>query len=162
MQTTAIQQVLSLALKQSAGEGEVLNVFGEHTIIKIDGAATGGAWALFELISQPGGGTPWHVHSREAEAFFVLEGEATIRVDEDVIIGRPGDLLIGPCGVPHQFRNLGTRPLRMLVLAWPAGMEDFFREAAQVPFPPDPEQAAAVCQKHGITLLPPPDEVSHA
>lgn len=90
---------------------------------------TGGTLALCEVAVAPGGGPPLHVHTREDEAFHVLEGELTFWVGGEQRIARAGDTLFGPRGIPHRFENLSGRPARMLVAMTPGGFEGYFREA---------------------------------
>ncbi len=87
---------------------------------------TGGLYTLMDITTSPMGGPPLHTHEREDEAFLVLDGEYEIRLGDDTHRASPGGLVYGPRGVPHAFRNLGEGPGRMLVVATPGGVEDFF------------------------------------
>lgn len=87
---------------------------------------TGGLYTFMEVTTAPGGGPPLHIHDAEDEAFFVTEGEYEIRVDGELYRARPGTVAYGPRGVAHQFRNIADRPSKMLVIATPGGVEDFF------------------------------------
>ena len=138
-----------------ADAGERLTVLGEAVIFKTLGEHTGGAYSIFELISLPGGGTPPHVHTRESETFYVLEGEVEFYAGGKRMQLHAGEIAVAPPHIPHNFTNIGSAPLRMLVYVQPAGLEHFFRDAARLAFPPHPESAAAVCGKYGIELLPP-------
>ena len=159
-----------------AGGGQILNVLGSFTAIKVTGRETDGAYAMWEDTVPPGGGPPPHVHGREAEDFYVLEGELEIiRPGQSSLRATAGSYVHTPAGVAHTFRNAGTRAARMLVVAAPAGMEDFFAEIG-VPVegvraddvarpvaggPPPPEvlrRLLDAAARHGITILPPPTE----
>jgi mannose-6-phosphate isomerase-like protein (cupin superfamily) len=112
-----------------AGGGERLR-FGEvEVVIKASGDMTGGAFALFEE-SEPVD-TPLHVHEREDELFYVLEGEHVFQVGEEEFRVGPGGLVFAPRGVPHAQRRAVPRTGRVLVLTAPAGLEGFFRELAE-------------------------------
>jgi mannose-6-phosphate isomerase-like protein (cupin superfamily) len=89
--------------------------------ILLDAEATGDAYAFFDELTDPGSGPPLHVHEREDEAYFILEGQFEFRVGEQTITAGPGDFMLAPRGVPHTFRNVGSSPARKLALAWPAG-----------------------------------------
>jgi quercetin dioxygenase-like cupin family protein len=114
----------------------------------------------------PGGGPPPHIHHREDEAFFVLEGQITFLLGDKKVVAKPGTFIQGPRGVPHAFKNEGNAPARMLILVTPPGFEKFMAEFAQplpsfdsppVPVTPgDIEKLLAVAPKHGIEILPPP------
>ncbi|MGL4551693.1 MAG: cupin domain-containing protein, partial [Gemmataceae bacterium] len=109
------------------------------------GGDTGGRYALWEALVPPGGGPPPHVHSREDEGFYVLEGEVTFTVNGDRLVAPAGTFANMPAGTPHAFRNEGDRPARMLITVAPAGLEEMFFEVG-VPLP------------EGSTAASPPDE----
>ena len=74
------------------------------------GAETGGAFGM-SLVTQPAGtATPLHVHTREAEAFYVLDGSLTYRAGEQTHRLSAGSFIYLPSGVPHAFRVTGTGP----------------------------------------------------
>ena len=104
--------------------------FGDVTILgRASGAATGGACsgcgAVPRLVD-----TPLHVHEREDELFYVLEGEHVYQVgDEEFRIG-PGGVAFGPRGVPHAQRRVVPGEGRMLELTTPGGFDGFFRALA--------------------------------
>ncbi len=132
--------------------------------ILLDGEATGGAYVFSDELTDPGGGPPLHVHEREDEAFFILEGRFEFRVGEQTFTAGPGDFLLAPRGVPHTFRNVGSSPARKLALAWPAGLERFFLEIGQpvvAAAPASPPDAYAMARfveavaKYGMTMLAP-------
>jgi len=79
----------------------------------------------------PGFSPPLHVHQREDESFYVLEGELTMRCGDRTFEARPGAFVFLPRGVPHTFVVEGDRPARMLTLITPGGGEAFFREAGR-------------------------------
>lgn len=161
-------------LHVASGGGRILNVLGSFAAIKVTGRETGGAYAVWEDTVPPGGGPPPHVHGREAEDFYVLDGELEIiRPGQPPLRASAGSYVHTPAGVAHTFRNAGTSPARMLVVAAPAGMEDFLAEAGTpvdriserdvaAPLPPGPPPPEVLrrlldaAARHGITILPPP------
>ena len=68
------------ALHVTEGEGKKLWVADELMAFKASGKDTGGAYALTDSVVPPGGGPPPHLHHREDEAFWVLEGELEVMV----------------------------------------------------------------------------------
>jgi mannose-6-phosphate isomerase-like protein (cupin superfamily) len=112
-----------------ADSGERL-VFGEITIVvRVPSESTGGAFALMEE-QPPMVDTPAHVHEREDELFYVLEGEHVYQVgDEEFRVG-PSGLVFAPRGVPHSQRRVVPGVGRQLVLCSPGGFEGFFRDLA--------------------------------
>lgn len=96
---------------------------------------TDGAYSLFEIVTPPhDAGPPPHTHTREDEAFYVLEGEHIMTVDGQEIRGGPGSWMFAPRHKPHAFRNDSDTPTRTLMFASPGGFENFF-EACGEPMP---------------------------
>lgn len=106
---------------------------GEHCLVRIPAEATGGAFSLIEIVSDPGDeGTPLHVHSREDEHFVILEGTARVAYGDRIFDAGSGMALTLLRGVPHAWRNASaTTPLRMLVTCTPGGVEEVFRIIAR-------------------------------
>jgi quercetin dioxygenase-like cupin family protein len=138
--------------------GNVLNVVGDQVIIKIDGNDNGGALAAMETVTPPGGGTPPHRHTREDESFYVIAGAAEFTVAGQIVRASAGAFVFAPRGIPHQYRNRETAPLRMLAIAQPAGIERFFEEASDLAAagPPTPQALTTLAQRYGIEILGPP------
>jgi mannose-6-phosphate isomerase-like protein (cupin superfamily) len=137
------------------------------TLVRVhaDADSTGGRLGLAECIAPAGHQPPPHVHHREDEGFYVLEGEITVYTpDEEVVLG-PGAFLNAPRGVPHTFRVSSPERARWLVTSSPAGFEAFVRDYGQpaardeLPLldgPPDVERLVAIAAGHGIEILGPP------
>ncbi len=90
------------------GEGsKSLWVFGELVVCKIASYRTGGAYSLFEVVTEPGSGPPLHVQHREDEAFYVLKGEYEFLVEDRTIDAGAGSLIYVPKGNLHAHINVG-------------------------------------------------------
>ncbi len=145
------------------GEGEALWWAGQLAVIKATAADTGGCYSLVEITVGPGYGTPLHVHHREDEGFWMLDGHATFSVGDRSIEAGPGAYLFGPRDIQHQW-IAGPQGARMLYLFAPGGFEDAIRAMAgpaeaPAPPPPDapiPENLAEIAAEFGIDLLGPP------
>lgn len=88
----------------SPGEGEMVWFDGLGVRFMIDGAQTGGTFALVEHPIEPRTlAAPTHTHRHEDEYTYVLEGEVGVQVGDEVGIARPGDLIFKPRNVPHAF-----------------------------------------------------------
>ena len=156
-------QKMDVAKYIPPGDGELLWVVGELLTLKVVGTDTSGTFAVLEEITPPQGGPPPHMHSREDETFYVLEGELEFRVSDRPILATAGSVIYGPRDILHTFKNVGTTPSRMLVLVAPAGLEKMFAEVGEAvtdPFsppagPPDIERLVAVNQKYGVEIPPP-------
>src|ERR1700748_2759656 len=121
---------------------------GSATDVVVSAAGTGPAtWAmgvLFERLAgaerppgllgasvvtkPPGQASPLHVHTREAEAWFLLQGAMTYRAGEQLIRMTAGDFIYLPRQVPHAFRTTGTVPVRFLALTLPGGLLGIYDE----------------------------------
>ena len=104
---------------RTSGEGRTVAVVGDVYRFLALGDETGGKYALFEAIVGPGGGPPLHVHSREEEGFYVLEGEITFTIGDRRLVARAGTFANMPIGTPHAFKNESDRPARMLISVVP-------------------------------------------
>ena len=149
-----------------AGEGRSIWVIGDRYTIKCSGNDTSGAYALIEAIVPPGGGPPPHIHSREDEAFYVLEGELQFLAEGQSFTATSGAWVTLAKGSLHFFKNIGTKPARMLIVVTPAGLEDFFlevgREAIEgetepvAPTPEDIQKLIQAAPKYGLEIRMPP------
>ena len=104
--------------------GERLRFSGAEVLIKASAETTGGSFSIVEEISPLD--TPRHVHEREDELFFVLEGEHVFEIGDDEFRLGPGGLAFGPRGIPHAQRRVVPRTGRTLTMCSPAGFEGFF------------------------------------
>jgi mannose-6-phosphate isomerase-like protein (cupin superfamily) len=100
---------------------------------------TAGLLGASVVTQPPGQASPLHVHTREAEAWFLLQGAMTYRAGERLIRMTAGDFIYLPREVPHAFRTTGTVPVRFLALTLPGGLLDIYDEvgvpAAASPLP---------------------------
>jgi quercetin dioxygenase-like cupin family protein len=106
------------------GEGNARWWGGGLATIKATGKETGDLYSIVEILEPPGAQAPLHLHRKEDEGFYVLEGEMTFRVGEETIKARPGSFVFGPKGVPHTY-TVDSGPARLLFLLSPAGFENF-------------------------------------
>ena len=97
---------------------------------KLTGAATGGAYFLFEARFAPESGNRLHVHRREDEVAYVLEGALEIRLADQTVVVEAGGVAHLPKNVPHALRNPLQTPSRYLFLAIPAGLDQWFEALA--------------------------------
>ena len=86
-------------------EGDAFSAIGDVYRVLASGRQTGDVYALSEIRVSPNNGPPPHIHSREDECFFVLEGEIDSQVGDEKIKARPGTFIHGPRGIAHSFKN---------------------------------------------------------
>jgi mannose-6-phosphate isomerase-like protein (cupin superfamily) len=146
----------------AGGEGERIWIVGDTMTLKATSESTGGSLMLLENLTAPGGGPPPHVHTREDEFWYVLDGTFEIRIGDEVHALGPGGFAYAPRGTVHNFRNTARTPSRVLVGFAPGGMEGFFREAGRPatddgPAPPvDDDEIArtmAAGPKYGVEAI---------
>lgn len=132
--------------------------------IHLSGATVGGRLAVVDFTAPPGDMPPLHLHRREDELFYVVEGRVTIHQPGRRTTLEVGEAALAERDVPHAYEVSHDGPARFLVIATPAGFDEFVAEisrradAVRLPEPsqPDPEKMAAVSQRYGIELLGPP------
>lgn len=146
-------------------EGEALWFMGFLATIKASTEETGGRVAVIHHLAPKGSGSPLHVHHRENEWFYVLEGELTIWVDGQVNRAPAGSFVFGPQDTPHTFTVSSEDDARFLLVTEPAGFEAFMRTCAEPAQslalpppsePPDLQQMTAIASQYGIDILGPP------
>ena len=145
-------------------QGRTIAVVGDVYRFLATGEDTNGKYALFEALVPPGGGPPPHVHSREEEGFYVLEGEITFTINGEKVVAKAGTFANMPVGTPHSFKNESDRPARMLISVAPAGLEQMFFEVgvpladgattASPPTKEEIEKLLAIAPRYGIEIKP--------
>jgi quercetin dioxygenase-like cupin family protein len=143
-------------------EGEARWWFGALAVIKATAADTGGLMTILEITEAPGTEAPLHVHHREDEGFWILDGEVTFEVGGTTIEASAGDYAFGPRDIPHRY-TVGEAGCRMLFIFTPGGFEDLLiamsEPAASRTLPPpseeepDMERIAAIAKEYGADLL---------
>lgn len=147
-----------------AGTGPAYCGPGDRMTFLITGAETGGAFFMAEVSVAPGGGPPPHIHSREDESFYVQQGTLAVQVGDKALNVVPGDFVHMPRGTAHSFKNLGNETAKLLMVATPAGIDNYFSEVffAASDVPDIPQIAPAVIARalktapqYGLELLIP-------
>ena len=145
----------------ASGAGRTLLLGPNRVIWKAISADTAGRYAMMELTTEPGTGSPLHVHHNEDESFFVLAGTLTIFLDAEVIEAQSGSFVLIPRDVVHAFTNRGTETVRSLVTMSPGGLEEFFEISSGPDAPQDAAGFRALCQRFGLEFFgPPPEDTS--
>src|SRR5205809_1577464 len=124
----------SMPVMRKPAQGRTGAVVGDVYRFLAMGEDTNGKYALWEAIVPPGGGPPPHVHSREEEGFYILEGEITLQIGDKRLVASAGMFANMPVGTPHSFKNESGKAAKMLISIAPAGLEKMFFEFG-VPLP---------------------------
>lgn len=119
---------LGRAVHQPAGTAPMTWAMGSLFEQLFNGDQASGALGVALVTQPPGIATPLHLHSRESEAFFLMDGSMTYRAGDDTFHLGAGDFIWLPMGVPHAFRVTGRTPARMLALTAPSGLLHLYDE----------------------------------
>jgi quercetin dioxygenase-like cupin family protein len=136
--------------------------------VKAGSAETGNSFAQIEMNDPRGTATPLHLHHKEDETFYVLEGEVTVLVGDERIDLSAGDYAFAPRGIPHATVVRSERA-RVLVTMSPGGLEELFvscgvavsgtEPPAEEVLPPMDELVARFAA-YGVDILGPPPSLS--
>jgi mannose-6-phosphate isomerase-like protein (cupin superfamily) len=133
---------------------------GHLASVHVPGEATERRYSFIEHLSPPGERPALHVHRRESQLWYVLEGELTVRVGGESCRCGPGEWAYGPPAVPHTHEVTSETPARILEVSSPAGFEDFVAAAGEpaddMTVPPntaDFSQAIELAPVYGIDIL---------
>jgi quercetin dioxygenase-like cupin family protein len=142
---------------EAASEGlreERLTFGGITIVVRVSAEDSGGAMSVMEEV-EPMADTPLHVHSREDELFYIVEGEHIITLGEREHRLGPGDALFAPRGIPHAQRRVEPGVGHEMIVVVPGGFEQFFRElaAAERDGTLGPDAYAAASERAGLTWL---------
>jgi quercetin dioxygenase-like cupin family protein len=132
---------------------------GFAVTVKADERQTAGVVAVLETEEPSGFGPPLHVHHDCAEAFYVLEGEYVMYLDDDEVVCPAGSFIFVPKGVRHGFRT-GDLPSRKLNFYIPASMIGYFDDlsAALRQQEVSDDDLAEVAARHAMEIVGPPSE----
>jgi mannose-6-phosphate isomerase-like protein (cupin superfamily) len=143
-------------------EGDAIWYMGSLMTIKTGGDQTGEAFDFIDLQLPVGMNPPPHLHQREDESYYLLDGHITYFCGDTTFLAGPGDFVRLPRGVIHTFRVEGPTPAHALGLYTPAGLRNFFKElgepAQERTLPPlrpiSIETFRRVSAQYGIELFP--------
>jgi quercetin dioxygenase-like cupin family protein len=140
------------------GGGQVLDMApGRFSALKLLGGETAESIMLFEEIAPPGTETTFHLHHDSDEVAYVLAGELTMKIGDEITVGKTGSCAFFPRNVPHAWKNTGSETARILFLYTPAAAGGFFEELLRhrVDSANGPE-ANALRERHGWEVVGPP------
>ena len=142
------------------GEGRQIDLGdGFAVAVKADEHRTGGVVSVLETEEPPSFGPPMHVHHDCAEAFYVLEGDYVMYLDEREVVCPAGSFIFIPQGARHSFRT-GDAPSRKLNFYFPASMIGYFDDLASALEREDVTEAelAEIAAAHAMEIVGPPSE----
>jgi quercetin dioxygenase-like cupin family protein len=122
---------MSEAFIVQPGQGRLLDLGNFEAVVLATAGQTTDAFTLLQTQNEPPEfGPPLHIHRDAAEAFYVLEGEYLMFIDQSQQICPPGTFVFVPRGIPHTFKVISSGPGKKLNLFAPAAMVGFFEELA--------------------------------
>jgi quercetin dioxygenase-like cupin family protein len=140
-------------------DGQLLSMApGRSSLLKLLSEETGGSVMLFVETAPPGTETTMHLHKGSDEVAYVLKGEITFKIGDEVTTGGPGSCAFLPKGVAHAWKNTGGETGQVLFLYTPAGAGKFFEEQIERPLsgPANGPEAIALRERHGWEVVGPP------
>jgi len=145
----------------TAGTREEIKVGQLAIRFLVEGSASGGSVAIFELDVPVGARVPVaHSHDAYEETIYGIAGVLTFTVQGRPHEVGPGEALCIPRGAVHRFENLHSADSRTLAIVTPGILSpDYFRELsalvkASVGGPPDPAKIGEIMLRHGLTPVP--------
>jgi quercetin dioxygenase-like cupin family protein len=160
-------QATTSVLVRDASEGPAVWAVGSLFQQLASKAETGGPFGLTLVTQRHGSASPMHVHTREAEAFYLLDGNLTYQAGDETYQLAPESFIYLPPGVRHAFRVTSSMA-KFLVINAPGGLIDIYDEVGrpaeerQLPEPDerqmqaDVERWLAAAPRYGIEVVGPP------
>ncbi len=126
--------------------------------LKLPAGATGGSIMMFEEIVPAGTKSTYHLHHDSDEVAYVLSGEVTFKIGDQVTVGGPGTCAFMPRGVPHAWKSTGAETGRVLFLYTPGGAGGLIEEQQRTHrtlASMNERELADVLQRHGWEIVGP-------
>jgi quercetin dioxygenase-like cupin family protein len=127
---------------------------GRFFDLKLLGGETGQSIMLFEETLPAGTKSLYHLHRDSGEVAWVIAGEFSFKIGEEVTKGGPGTCAFMPRNVPHAWKNIGSATGRVVFLYTPAAAGGFIEELLERR-PQTPEEIQALCDRHHWEILGP-------
>lgn len=140
------------------GGGRLSMAPGRSSLLKLLSGETGESVMLFVETAPPGTETTFHLHRDSDEVAYVLSGEITFKIGNEVTIGGAGSCAFLPKGVAHAWKNTGTATGQVIFMYTPAGAGKFFEEQVRQPLtgPANGPEAVGLRERHGWEIVGPP------
>jgi mannose-6-phosphate isomerase-like protein (cupin superfamily) len=140
------------------GQGPVRNIApGRAATLKLQNGETQESVMMFEEVAPVGTVTALHLHHDSDEVAYVLSGEVTFQIGDEITVGGPGTCAFMPRDVPHAWKSTGAEPGKVLFVYTPGRAGKLFEELLHRPIGSVSEQELAeVCDRHGWEVVGPP------
>jgi mannose-6-phosphate isomerase-like protein (cupin superfamily) len=136
------------------GQGRQFTVMGAKSMYMAIAEDTRGAYSLAIETTPPHSGLPLHVHHRQDEAMYILEGEYEIQCGDQTVRATKGTFVFLPRGVPNRFENVADAPGSYIYITSPGGFETFMAQMSKAAAgdPPDMTKVPEIFRDHGIEM----------
>ncbi len=155
---------MSEVFHRPAGTGALYLGPGDIYTWLVTGEESDGQYFALHAVVPPNGGPAPHVHTRENETFYVLDGTPSFWLQDHWVEGKPGDFVNIPMGMLHCFHNFSDRPTTLILTFTPSGIEKWFEECLErisdpsMPIPDNIDEVngryAATGARYGIEMFP--------
>lgn len=135
--------------------GESLVIGGGEFIHKVKSGDTNNVFSVIEIITPPGQGVSSHVHEKEDELVYLLQGEIEVTLGDQTMKAVPGVMALLPRGIPHSFVNVGDTHSIIIDTILPGAFDNYFVEMAALYESGEPtqEEVDALSVKYSIKYL---------
>ncbi len=143
----------------AAGQGQVIQSTapGRSFTLKLLNGETADSVMMFEEVAPVGTVTDFHTHHESDEVAYVLDGEITFKIGDEVTVGGPGTCAFMPRDVPHAWKSTGVEAARVLFLYTPGRAGKAFEELLHRPFASlSQQERVQMCERHGWETVGPP------
>jgi len=121
---------------------------------------TGGQFSMIEVVIPAKSDGEFHIHQKEDESMYLLDGELEMTIGDDVFTLKAGESYFAPPNIKHRLRNVSDKPARGVTLTTPGGSDELIVQAG-TPFvggakkhtPPSAEELLKMTAARGVTLL---------
>lgn len=137
------------------GGGERLSIPGSEFVHKVKSADTNNIFSVIQIITQPGKGVDLHVHEKEDELVYLLQGEIEVTLGDQTMLAVPGVTALLPRGIAHGFTNVGDTPSILIDTILPGRFDNYFAELSELYKAGDPaeQEIDALSEKYSIRYL---------
>jgi quercetin dioxygenase-like cupin family protein len=124
---TATSGKIHTPFHRTPNDTNTYHFLSERVTILASGEDTNGEFSVAHIIEPPRLGPPLHIHENEDETFYILKGQYTFYVGDDIIEAKAGDYVFAPRGIAHRFVS-GPEESEFILTASPAGFDQFVKQ----------------------------------
>lgn len=128
---------------------------GRFAALKLLGHETNDSIMMFEETLPAGTKSLFHLHRDSDEVAWVIEGEFTFKVGDQVSVGGPGTCAFFPRNVPHAWKNSGSDTGRVLFLYTPASAGRYVEDLPKIRQVDDAQELAKVRERYHWEVVGP-------